>query len=56
MQQEKSIDCDSPQYEHRKCKEYNHLQIARFINKKDDATLSTEMQSVHRTQITIGCQ
>jgi hypothetical protein len=28
------------------------LQMARFVHKVDDATVSTRMQSIHRTHIT----
>jgi len=41
-----------PQYEQKKCKEYSHLQMARCVSKEDDATVSTNMQSVlYRAQI-----
>ena len=56
MQQGKPIECNIPQYEHVNCEEYNHLQMARCVNKADGATLSTKMQSIHRTYITVGCQ
>jgi hypothetical protein len=48
--------CNSLHYGHRKCNEYNHLQMARCVSWEDNGTVSTKMHSVHRTHITEGCQ
>jgi hypothetical protein len=52
----KTNECNSVKYQHRKCKEYNHLQMARCVHSEDDAKVSTTTQSIHRTRITVACQ
>jgi len=47
VQQGKPNKCNNPHYEHRKCNEYNHLQMARCVSYEDNATVSINMLSVH---------
>ena len=46
----------SVKYQHRKSKEYNHLQMARYVHSEDDAKVRTTTQSINKTHITVACQ